>query len=244
MRRSLRCPAKPRLGYTLSSGGVPLLEVAKSILLILSALFPIVNPFGGSPVFLALTREYPASARRILARSVALNSFFLLIASFLIGSHILNFFGISIPVVQVGGGLIVISNGWDMLKRKDDHDRDTDIQQKVNLRDIFRNAFYPLTLPLTVGPGSISVAITLGANAPHHLGPNLLAILAAVIGSALVALSVYLCYGFADRLAAIIGESGMSIILRLSSFLLVCIGVQILWNGVKALLLSLPRVGA
>jgi len=112
------------------------------------------------------------------------------------------------------------------------------------LQDIFRNAFYPLTLPLTVGPGSISIAITLGANAPHHLGPNLLAILAAVIGSALVAFSVYLCYGFADRLAAIIGESGMSIILRLSSFLLVCIGVQILWNGVKALLLSLPRVGA
>ncbi len=221
-----------------------MLEVAKSILLILSALFPIVNPLGCSPVFLALTLAYPASARRILARSVAMNSFFLLIASFLIGSHILNFFGISIPVVQVGGGLIVISNGWDMLKRKDDHDRDTDVQQKVNLHDIFRNAFYPLTLPLTVGPGSISVAITLGANAPHHLGPNLLAILAAVIGSALVAFSVYLCYGFADRLAAIIGESGMSIILRLSSFLLVCIGVQILWNGVKALLLSLPRVGA
>ena len=88
-----------------------MLEVAKSILLILSALFPIVNPLGGSPVFLALTREYPASARRILARQVAINSFFLLIASFLVGTHILEFFGISIPVVQVGAGLIVLSNG-------------------------------------------------------------------------------------------------------------------------------------
>jgi multiple antibiotic resistance protein len=221
-----------------------LLQVAKSILLILGALFPIVNPLGGSPVFLALTRDYPASARRILARIVAMNSFFLLIASFLVGSHILNFFGISIPVVQVGGGLIVISNGWDMLKRKDDHDRGGDVQKNVNLQDIFRNAFYPLTLPLTVGPGSISVAITLGANAPQHLGPNLLAILAAVIGSALMAMTIYLCYGFADRLAAIIGESGMRIVMRLSSFLLVCIGVQILWNGVKALLLSLPGAGA
>jgi multiple antibiotic resistance protein len=221
-----------------------LLQVAKSILLILGALFPIVNPLGGSPVFLALTREYPTSARRILARIVAMNSFFLLIASFLVGSHILNFFGISIPVVQVGGGLIVISNGWDMLKRKDDHDRGGDVQKNVNLQDIFRNAFYPLTLPLTVGPGSISVAITLGANAPQHLGPNLLAILAAVIASALMAVTIYLCYGFADRLAAIIGESGMRIVMRLSSFLLVCIGVQILWNGVKALLLSLPGAGA
>src|SRR5947207_1228411 len=102
-----------------------------------------------------------------------------------------------------------------------------------------RSAFYPLTLPLTVGPGSISMAITLGANEPRHIGPNFLAILAAVIASALVALSIYLCYGFAHRLAAIIGENGMSIILRLSSFLLVCIGVQILWNGASALLRSL-----
>ena len=222
----------------------PLLEVAKSTLLILTAMFPIVNPLGGSPVFLALTREYPASARRILARHVAMNSFILLIASFVIGSHILDFFGISLPVVQVGGGLIVISNGWAMLKSKEEVDRAPAVQRKVNMQDISRSAFYPLTLPLTVGPGSISMAITLGANEPRHLGPNLLALLGAVIASALVAVIIYLCYGFADRLAAIIGENGMSIMLRLSSFLLVCIGVQILWNGVKALLLSLPRVGA
>ena len=210
-----------------------MLEAAKSILLILSALFPIVNPLGGSPVFLMLTRDYPTGARLALARQVAVNSFVLLIASFLIGTHILNFFGISIPVVQVGGGLVVISNGWAMLKQKEEPDRGHDVQRKVNMQDIFRNAFYPLTLPLTVGPGSISVAITLGANMPHHLGANLLAI---------VALSIFLCYGFADRMAAIVGESGMGIILRLSSFLLVCIGVQIMWNGLSALLHSLPGV--
>jgi multiple antibiotic resistance protein len=216
-----------------------LLEAAKSILLILSALFPIVNPLGGSPVFLALTRDYPRSARRILARHVAMNSFVLLIASFLVGTHILNFFGISIPVVQIGGGLIVISNGWTMLKSKEEADRGRDVQKRVNLQDISRSAFYPLTLPLTVGPGSISMAITLGANIPRHLGVNLVAILAAVIASALLAVSIYLCYAFADRLAAVVGETGMSIILRLSSFLLVCIGVQIMWNGASALLRSL-----
>jgi multiple antibiotic resistance protein len=223
-----------------------LLEAAKNIVLILSALFPIVNPLGGSPMFLALTREYPSSARRILARRVAMNSFILLISSFLVGTHILEFFGISIPVVQVGGGLIVISNGWAMLKRKEEEeeeDRSREAQKKAKTKDIFRNAFYPLTLPLTVGPGSISVAITLGANIPRHLGPNLVPILAGLIGSLLVAVSIYLCYGFADRLAAVIGESGMSIILRLSSFLLVCIGVQILWNGAHALFLTLPRAG-
>lgn len=219
------------------------MEVLQNIILILSALFPIVNPLGGSPVFLALTKEYPSPARRILARKVAINSFVLLIASFLVGTHVLAFFGISIPVVQVGGGMMVIANGWAMLKRKEELDRAGEVQKNVNLADIFKNAFYPLTLPLTVGPGSISVAITLGANIPRHLGPNLLAILAAVIGSALVAVSIFLCYGFADRLAALIGENAMSIILRLSSFLLVCIGVQILWNGASALLRALPGSG-
>ncbi len=184
-----------------------------------------------------------SARRKPGSRKVAVNSFVLLIASFLTGTHVLAFFGISIPVVQVGGGMMVIANGWALLKSKEEVDRGSAVRQRVNLQDIFRNAFYPLTLPLTVGPGSISVAITLGANEPRHLGPNLLAILAAVIGSALVALSIYLCYGFADRFAAIIGENGMTIILRLSSFLLVCIGVQILWNGVSALLRSLPGAG-
>jgi multiple antibiotic resistance protein len=97
-------------------------------------------------------------------------------------------------------------------------------------------------LPLTVGPGSISVAITLGANETHHLGANLLALLAAAIGSAFVAATIYLCYGFSDRLAGAMGPTGMNVILRLSSFLLVCIGVQILWNGASKLLSSLPQV--
>jgi MarC family membrane protein len=152
-----------------------LLETAKNILLILSALFPIVNPLGGSPVFFALPHDYPTSARRALARQVAVNSFVLLVSSFQVGTHILNFFGISIPVVQVGGGLVVISNGWAMPKQKEEPDRGRDVQKKVDPNDIFRNAFHPLTLPLTVGPGSISVAITLGANLPHHLGANFLA---------------------------------------------------------------------
>jgi multiple antibiotic resistance protein len=218
-----------------------LLQAAKTTLLFLSALFPIVNPLGGSPIFLALTRDYPRDARMLLAQRIAMNSFILLIVSFFIGTHILAFFGISLPIVQVGGGLIVISTGWAMLKQKDD-DRGEGVHRTVNREDIFRNAFYPLTLPLTVGPGSISVAITLGANEPQRLGLHLEGILAAITGSALVALSVWIFYAFADRLATLVGTTGMSVIMRLSSFLLVCIGVQILWNGATALLRTLPEV--
>lgn len=222
-----------------------MIEAAKSILLILSALFPIVNPLGGAPIFLTLTRSYSASARMRLSRKVAMNSFFLLVCSCLIGTHILTFFGISLPVVQLGGGLIVVSNGWAMLKRSDDDEppREGDMHKRVTPRDEFKSAFYPLTLPLTVGPGSISVAITLGANLPRHHGWIVLGILSILIGSAIVSASIFLCYGFADRLARVVGATGMSVIMRLSSFLLVCIGVQIMWNGAKALLSSLAAAG-
>jgi multiple antibiotic resistance protein len=193
---------------------------------VVSALFPIVDPIGGSPIFLSLTRDYTAQTRRLLSRRIAINSFILLVASFAIGSHVLTFFGISLPVVQVGGGLIVISTGWAMLNQKDDKDRDA-VRRKVDCTDTLSDAFYPLTLPLTVGPGSISVAITLGANETHHLGANLLALLAASMGSAFIAATIYLCYAFADRLADIMGPAGVNVVVRLSSFLLVCIGVQV-----------------
>ncbi len=219
----------------------PVMQTVKSILLVVSALFPIVDPVGGSPIFLSLTRDCTGEMRRGLARRIAVNSFILLVASFTIGSHVLSFFGISLPVVQVGGGLIVISTGWALLNQKDGSDRGG-VGRTVTCSDVLHDAFYPLTLPLTVGPGSISVAVTLGANEPRHLGANLLALLAAAIGSAIVAATIYLCYGFADRVADVMGPAGMNVILRLSSFLLVCIGVQILWNGASKLLSSLPLV--
>jgi multiple antibiotic resistance protein len=216
-----------------------LVEAAKNLFLILSALFPIVDPLGGSPIFLAMTRDYSPSTRRALSWRIAVDSFFLLVGSYFIGTHILSFFGISLPVVQVGGGLIVISTGWTLLKQGNDLEQ-KEMKQSIQPNDPFRNAFYPLTLPLTVGPGSISVAITLGANAPHHQGFNLLGILTAIVGSLLLAASIFLCYGFSDRLGRVLGPTGMTVIIQLTSFLLVCIGVQILWNGARALLGSVP----
>ncbi|MGD0300443.1 MAG: MarC family protein [Bryobacteraceae bacterium] len=214
------------------------MQTVRNIILIVSALFPIVDPLGGSPIFLSLTRDYQPAARRTLSRQIAINSFFLLVGSYLIGTHILAFFGISLPAVQVGGGLIVIATGWNLLKRRDDENREG-MHHSAHPQDIFHQAFYPLTLPLTVGPGSISVAVTLGANA-SHAGLNILAILASIVGSAVIALSIFLCYGFADRLARILGVTGTTVIVRLTSFLLVCIGVQIVWNGVSAFLASVP----
>jgi len=214
-----------------------ILQVATSCLVVLTALFPIVNPLGNSPIFLSLTSGYTSEARAVLSRKIALNSFWLLTVSMLVGSHILDFFGISIPVVQVGGGLVVISAGWTLLQREPDQAR-AHTHSKVSIQDLSSRAFYPLTLPLTVGPGSISVALTIAANQIPHRS-NLVRLLSSIIGPALVAITIYLSYRFAERLARFLGETAMNVFVRLTSFILVCIGVQIVWNGVRALVASL-----
>src|SRR6201996_61985 len=127
------------------------IDVVKSCLVVLTALFPIVNPLGSTPIFLSLTPGYSTNARAILARKIALNSYWLLLGSMLIGSHILDFFGISIPVVQVGGGLVAISTGWTLLQSEAQESR-AQAEKKISSQDIANRAFYPLTLPLTVGP--------------------------------------------------------------------------------------------
>ncbi len=204
-------------------------QITREVLLIVGALFPIVNPLGTAPIFLTLTQGLPDASRAVLARKVALNGFVLLLAAIFVGNYILAFFGLSLPVVQVGGGLIVFSTGWRLLQSHGD-DKPSKL---MSIAEAEKRAFYPLTLPLTVGPGTISVAITVGANHPQGSATNLTALVA---GSAIVALTIYLSYRFAQGIARAVGEAAMNVILRLSSFILVCIGVQIVWNGVTALL--------
>lgn len=217
-------------------------ELTKNILLVFGALFPIVNPVGNTPIFLSLTRGLSGHGRIVLARMIALNGLILILTSIFIGTHILAFFGISLPVVQVGGGLVVISTGWTLLRRPDD-DGDDAAQSRGECQeaDYSRRAFYPLTLPLTVGPGSISVAITVGANRPEGSEWRWPLIAGMLVGSLLVAASIYWSYRFAERIGRTLGESSMNVIIRISSFILLCIGVQILWNGLSTLLRTVVR---
>ena len=215
----------------------PLSDLAKYTFLVVGALFPIVNPVGNTPIFLSLTQGLSSHGRAVLARMIALNGLVLILTSIFIGTHILAFFGISLPVVQVGGGLVVISTGWSLLRSEPDQSP-VHAEKKITSQDIANRAFYPLTLPLTVGPGSISVALTIGANQSPHRN-SLTRLIASVIGTALVALTVYLSYRFAERVARLLGQTAMNVIVRLTSFILLCIGVQIMWNGVRALALAL-----
>lgn len=213
-------------------------ELTANTLLVVGALFPIVNPLGNTPIFLTLTRGLSGRGRTKLARNIAVNGLILLIASIFIGTHVLGFFGISLPVVQLGGGLVVVSTGWTLLRHTDD-DSTPDAKRPCNEENYLRQAFYPLTLPLTVGPGSIAVAITVGANRTEGSEWRWPLIAGLVIGSVVIAVSIYLSYRFAERIAEALGDAAMNVVIRLSSFILVCIGVQIAWNGLSALLRSL-----
>ena len=213
-------------------------ELTANTLLVVGALFPIVNPLGNTPIFLTLTRGLSGPGRTKLARTIAVNGLVLMVASIFIGTHILGFFGISLPVVQVGGGLVVVSTGWALLRDSDDDGATEDAKRPCNEANYLRQAFYPLTMPLTVGPGSIAVAITVGANRTEGSEWRWPVIAGLLIGALAIAVSIYLSYRFAERIAEALGDAAMNVIIRLSSFILVCIGVQISWNGLSALLRS------
>jgi len=207
-------------------------DITNAFLLVYAGLFPIVNPIGGAPIFLGLTRHCDEKERNALALRVACNSFFLLLGSLLFGSYVLEFFGITLPVVRVAGGLVVSATGWNLLQAEDEEDDERTTHRPVGPAD----GFYPLTMPITVGPGSIAVAITLGSQRPR-LALTQLALLggAAVVGLMTVAATIYVCYRFAEGTVGALGKRGTSVLVRLSAFILLCIGIEILWNGYSAL---------
>ena len=208
-----------------------LLDYGNAVLFTLAALLPIVNPLGSAPIFLSMTADLPSAARRKLAVAVGRNSFLMLMAAMLIGTYVLRIFGVSLPIVRVAGGLLVTANGWRLLNHDESTDAKPDVVEAWE-REVARRAFYPLTFPLTVGPGSISIAITLGARAPSSGSRTLGELVAALIGVLMVSLTVFLSYRFSSRLIAYLGETGTVVFLRLSSFILLCIGVAIIWSGV------------
>jgi multiple antibiotic resistance protein len=203
------------------------------VFIAVAALLPIIDPFAGAPIYLAMTSDLSRDERARTAKLVALNSFLLLLASVLVGAYVLDFFGVSIPAVQVAGGAVVCAFAWSLLNGPAAHE----VAARSSTPDSLRQrAFYPLTMPLTVGPGSISVAVTLGANPPRGLRALLITTLAHVVGVLITALAIYLCYRYADRLIRRLGMTGTDIMIRLTAFILLAIGTQIIWNGAHTML--------
>jgi multiple antibiotic resistance protein len=221
----------------------------KAVILIPITLLPILNPLGIAPVFANLLGNVSRTTERRIARQVAINCWFMLVGAIFIGSHVLTFFGISLPIVRVSGGLLVAVSGWKLLS---DNSQDAAIPHQVaksydeDLPDdeIKVRSFYPMSFPLTVGPGTIAASITLGANTPTRLADWVFSVGSAVSGAALTSLVIFLCYNYAHKLVKLMGRLGTMVVLRLSAFILLCIGVQIFWSGLAALLAEVGIGGA
>ncbi len=207
--------------------------ILRNVLVVFAALLPIVNPLSMAPIFAEMTMDYSDSIRRTVAMRVAVNGIVLLVASLFIGSYVLQFFGISLAAVQVGGGLVVTIAGWRILNKQSDLN-ERQPESPPDNQEILSQAFYPLTMPLTVGPGSIAVALTLGSNLHEEAHLQLIvSALSAVLGILLIGLTIFLCYWFSEGLQRLLGPTGTSILIRLSAFIVVCIGIQIMFNGLR-----------
>ncbi|WP_250529872.1 MarC family protein [Caballeronia sp. ATUFL_F1_KS4A] len=212
-------------------------EFAKTVLVIVAGLFPIINPPATALVVLSMLPHIGDADRAELARRICINSFVILLASLLIGAYVLTFFGISIPVLRVAGGFVVAMAGWSLLQTPDDDDGAEPAPTPRGGASLRAKAFYPLTLPITVGPGAIAVAIALGTGLPRH---GLQPVHLAGVGVGLVVLcaSIYVCVRFAGHLERLLGAVGTQIAMRLFAFIIFCIGVQILWLGLSELIAS------
>ncbi|GAB7539803.1 MarC family protein [Burkholderia sp. 22PA0099] len=209
-------------------------RLISEILFGFTGLMGIINPFGIAFLFLERTDSLTERQRAVLARKVAINAFIVLLVAFFLGTPVLHFFGISMEALRIGGGFAVAVSGWQMLNAPDVPS--TDAIKPIDPRNVMARAFFPLTIPLTVGPGSIATAIALNANRTHKLSEFLLSSIVSVAVSALVALVIWQTYSRAEVLARYLGVEGTKVAQRVSAFLLLCVGVQIMLTGFSAFL--------
>jgi multiple antibiotic resistance protein len=215
-------------------GPLPVSTVAGAFLLGFPTLFSIVNPVGASLMFYNVTADRTHAERLVLARQIGLYSLIILLGSIWFGSYVLNFFGVSLGALRVAGGLVVAVRAWSMLMAPETQQtrKENDAAPAAEGRDDV--AFFPLTMPFTTGPGSISVAIALASERPTSEGVWSFfggMTLAAVVLSGVV----WMLYASADRVLRLLGEGGARVVSRLVAFLLLCIGVQIFSTGAESL---------
>ncbi|MDY7536739.1 MarC family protein [Undibacterium sp. RTI2.1] len=215
----------------------------KALIVVPITLLPILNPIAIAPIFLSMTGPIETIVARRLAKRIALNCFFLLMGAIFIGSYVLDFFGISLPIVRVAGGIVVAMAGWKLLNdQEQDKLRTSVAESQIGIwskEELRRRSFYPFSFPLTVGPGTIAASVTLGTQMPNKPVDFLITSIASAIGVLLTTLVIYLCYRFARNMERFLGDIGAIVLLRLSAFILLCIGIEIGWTGISDLLVDL-----
>ncbi len=213
-----------------------LLALVKVIPVSFAALMPVINPIGTAVILLSLTEGADEATRRKIARTVAANTVILLVVLLVAGSYVLSFFGISVSIVQATGGLVLAKMGWDLLNQQPAA-TETAAVERTDPKVYLTRTFYPYTFPITVGPGCVAVALTLSAHTTHaKLVATTVDKGGAVLGIIGISVVVYFSIAYASLLARRLGPTGLSVVMRLIAFIVVCIGAQISWTGVQALL--------
>ena len=205
-----------------------------TFLYVFTSLVTVVNPLGAAMFFLTITSGATRAQRMTLSTKVCIYFLIMALVTLCAGSFVLSFFGISLGVLRVAGGLILFSAGWLALNNtSSSSEGEEEVESTAGAhkprtdQDWMKLAFYPFTMPLTLGPGAIAVTTAIG---------NVIGAFAAALANALI---VWLCFRYADRITEILGPSGSDAIGRIFSFILVCLGVQIFWTGFSELWLTL-----
>ena len=200
-------------------------------------LFPVINPVGSGFIVNGFLGELDAEQRKSVIRRIVINCLLVGIGSLVVGHFVLLLFGLAIPVIQVGGGIIICKTGWEFLSdagtTNDYQDKQKTIS-KVSIDDIEKKLFYPIAFPISLGPGSISVIFTLMATASEkgsvlHTGINY-AIISLVIVVMMLILKLFLVAG--PRIMQKLGKTGNIVINKLIAFITFCIGIQIIFTGI------------
>jgi multiple antibiotic resistance protein len=210
-------------------------------LLAFSALFAIVNPVLNLIIFSQIAADRTHGQRLRLARRVGLYSLGLMLFALWLGSYVLNFFGITLGALKVAGGLVIAFGAWQLLHAPEQREarKEEQVRQQgrtaaaENIGDI---AFFPVSIPFTIGPGTISVCITLGAGRPP-LGSALSYLFTLSLAALAMAVTIWAMFSFADRIGQVVGKTGALALTRLFALILLCVAVQIIASGVETLLL-------
>jgi len=222
------------------------MAVWSAFFLAFTALLPLINPVGSALVFLGLVGSAPPVVYRNLARRIAISNVIFLGIFELLGSAILHFFGISLPIVQFAGGIVIAAMGWGVLNQKESatsvqgKEEELGDQGAEKLNHLGEKIFYPFTFPITSGPGTLVAMLTLSAHVSGHtVTSHVLSHLGVFVAVVVLSIVVYFCYGYAPKITSKISASTAHGVLRVIAFILFCIGVQIAWNGLSLLLRDL-----
>ena len=202
------------------------------------SLFPVVNPIGSAFIVDPLLGNLNFAARKQASKKVALYCLGLCTGSALIGSWVLKLFGISIPIVQIAGGFMICQMGWKLLTSDDQVKGEKESARPERCpEDLDNILFYPISFPMTTGAGTISVILTLSAHEEEqNILTHVLNLGALFVAIVLICMIIYVFYANTARLIHRLGPRGEQIVNKLSAFLVFCIGMQIAWSGIRALM--------